>query len=37
MQTPTFEQRLIIHLEFQGKDRMLVSDDAGISSTFNRL
>lgn len=36
MQTPTFEQRLIIHLEFQGKDTMIVSDEAGVKSTFVR-
>lgn len=37
MQTPTFEQRLIIHFEFEGKDRITVSDDGGLSGTFSRV
>lgn len=37
MQTPTFEQRLIIHFEFDGKDRIIISDDAGLSGTFSRV
>lgn len=37
MQTPTFEQRLVIHFVFDGKDRIIVSDEAGVEGAFERL
>lgn len=36
MQTPTFEQRLVIHFSFDGKDRIIVSDEAGVEGAFRR-
>lgn len=37
MQTPTFEQRLVIHFVFDGKDRIIVSDEAGVEGAFDRV
>lgn len=37
MQTPTFEQRLVIHFVFDGKDRIIVSDEAGVEGAFERV
>lgn len=37
MQTPTFEQRLVIHFTFDGDDRMIVSDDEGVEGDFIRI
>lgn len=37
MQTPTFEQRLVIHFSFDGKDRIIVSDEAGVEGAFRRV
>lgn len=37
MQTPTFEQRLIIHLQFDGPDTLIISDEAGVQDTFHRV
>lgn len=37
MQTPTFEQRLVIHFHFDGKDRLVVSDDDGVEGNFDRI
>src|SRR5690625_3459975 len=37
MQTPTFEQRLVIHFRFEGKDHMIVSDEAGLEGAFVRV
>lgn len=37
MQTPTFEQRLVIHFHFDGKDRMIISDEAGLEGAFDRV
>ena len=37
MQTETFEQRLIIHFRFDGKDAMVLSDEAGLNGRFVRV
>lgn len=37
MQTPTFEQRLVIHMVFDGDDKMVVSDEEGVENVFIRV
>lgn len=37
MQTPTFEQRLVMPFHFEGKDRIIIADEAGIEGAFDRV